>query len=98
MVINFRKVASRVEFRLVFRAPSWKFKILANPNVLDHGMSYEHGFVENTTVINFTRSCMHCRVSIGFTCTVLEIQNTGHSRRLTMIRVAIGFSCTVSKI
>ncbi|RRT31323.1 hypothetical protein B296_00057505, partial [Ensete ventricosum] len=36
MVINFRKVASRVEFRSVFRAPSRKFKILANPNVLAH--------------------------------------------------------------
>ncbi|RWV77041.1 hypothetical protein GW17_00062189 [Ensete ventricosum] len=36
MVINFREVASRIEFRSVFRAPSRKFKILANPNVLAH--------------------------------------------------------------
>ncbi|RWW72257.1 hypothetical protein BHE74_00019944 [Ensete ventricosum] len=36
MVINFREVASRVEFRSVFRAPSRKFKILANPNILAH--------------------------------------------------------------
>ncbi|RRT31889.1 hypothetical protein B296_00058054 [Ensete ventricosum] len=57
MVINFREVASRVEFRSVFRAPSRKFKILANPNVLAH-------------------------VSIGFSCTVSEIQNIGHSRRI----------------
>ncbi|RZS15047.1 hypothetical protein BHM03_00046820 [Ensete ventricosum] len=31
---------------------------------------------KNTTVINFAQS----RVSIGFLCTVSEIQNTGHSR------------------
>ncbi|RWV79241.1 hypothetical protein GW17_00059661 [Ensete ventricosum] len=46
MVINFYVVASRVEFRSVFRAPSRKFKILANPNVLAHGKSYEHGFMK----------------------------------------------------
>ncbi|RRT36233.1 hypothetical protein B296_00052887, partial [Ensete ventricosum] len=32
------------EFRSVFRAPSRKFKILAIPDVLAHGKSYEHGF------------------------------------------------------
>ncbi|RWV79621.1 hypothetical protein GW17_00059218 [Ensete ventricosum] len=31
---------------------------------------------KNATVINFAQS----RVSIGFSCTVSEIQNTGHSR------------------
>ncbi|RZR98490.1 hypothetical protein BHM03_00027843, partial [Ensete ventricosum] len=31
------------EFRLVFRAPSRKFKILANPNVL---APYVHGFIK----------------------------------------------------
>ncbi|RRT73274.1 hypothetical protein B296_00026752, partial [Ensete ventricosum] len=34
------------EFRSVFRAPSQKFKILAIPNVLAHGKSYEHGFMK----------------------------------------------------
>ncbi|RZS15938.1 hypothetical protein BHM03_00047858, partial [Ensete ventricosum] len=37
-----------VEFRSVFLAPSQKFKILAIPNVLAHGKSYEHGFVKNS--------------------------------------------------
>ncbi|RRT81769.1 hypothetical protein B296_00012071 [Ensete ventricosum] len=37
---------SRIEFRLIFRAPSQKFKILAIPNVLAHGKSYEHGFAK----------------------------------------------------
>ncbi|RWW51768.1 hypothetical protein BHE74_00041860, partial [Ensete ventricosum] len=32
--------------RSVFRAPSQKFKILANHNVLAHGKSYKHGFVK----------------------------------------------------
>ncbi|RWW50798.1 hypothetical protein BHE74_00042900, partial [Ensete ventricosum] len=35
-----------VEFRSIFRAPSRKFKILAIPDVLAHGKSYEHGFVK----------------------------------------------------
>ncbi|RWW55763.1 hypothetical protein BHE74_00037563, partial [Ensete ventricosum] len=35
-----------VEFRSIFRAPSRKFKILAIPNVLDHGKSYEHSFMK----------------------------------------------------
>ncbi|RWV94649.1 hypothetical protein BHE74_00003354, partial [Ensete ventricosum] len=34
------------EFRSVFHAPSRNFKILAIPNVLAHGKSYEHGFVK----------------------------------------------------
>ncbi|RRT71521.1 hypothetical protein B296_00017898 [Ensete ventricosum] len=35
-------IGSRVSIN--FYAPSWKFKILAIPNVLGHGKSYEHGF------------------------------------------------------
>ncbi|RRT32777.1 hypothetical protein B296_00035989 [Ensete ventricosum] len=35
---------------------------------------------KNTMVINFARSRAVSRVSIGFSCTILEIQNTGHSR------------------
>ncbi|RWW41832.1 hypothetical protein BHE74_00052665 [Ensete ventricosum] len=36
----------RVEFRSVFRALSQKFKILAIPNVLAYGKSYELGFMK----------------------------------------------------
>ncbi|RRT81771.1 hypothetical protein B296_00012068, partial [Ensete ventricosum] len=39
------KTLSEVEFRSVFRASSQKFKILAIPDVLAHGKSYEHGFM-----------------------------------------------------
>ncbi|RWV76867.1 hypothetical protein GW17_00062399 [Ensete ventricosum] len=35
---------------------------------------------KNATVINITRSHAQSRVSIGFACTISEIQNTGHSR------------------
>ncbi|RWW56488.1 hypothetical protein BHE74_00036782, partial [Ensete ventricosum] len=35
-----------IEFRSVFRAPSQKLKILAIPNVLAHGKSYELGFMK----------------------------------------------------
>ncbi|RWW82066.1 hypothetical protein BHE74_00009482, partial [Ensete ventricosum] len=38
--------ARKVQFRLIFRAPSRKFKILAIPNVLAHRKSYEHGFTK----------------------------------------------------
>ncbi|RZS23832.1 hypothetical protein BHM03_00056827, partial [Ensete ventricosum] len=35
-----------VEFRLIFHALSQKFKILAIPNVLGHGKSYENDFMK----------------------------------------------------
>ncbi|RZS27380.1 hypothetical protein BHM03_00060834, partial [Ensete ventricosum] len=43
LLSTFGKVTCKVEFRLVFRAPFRKFKILAIPNVLAQGKSYEHG-------------------------------------------------------
>ncbi|RWV95754.1 hypothetical protein BHE74_00037660, partial [Ensete ventricosum] len=36
----------KVEFRSFFHALSRKFKILAIPNVLAHGTSYEQGFTK----------------------------------------------------
>ncbi|RWV78863.1 hypothetical protein GW17_00060093 [Ensete ventricosum] len=38
---------------------------------------------KNATMTNFARSRAQIRVSIGFSCTVLEIQNIGHSRRIS---------------
>ncbi|RZS21130.1 hypothetical protein BHM03_00053721 [Ensete ventricosum] len=38
---------------------------------------------KNATVINFARSHAKSRASIGFSWTVLEIQNTGHSQRIS---------------
>ncbi|RZS23045.1 hypothetical protein BHM03_00055890, partial [Ensete ventricosum] len=40
------KLCAIVLFRLVFRAPSPKFKILAIPDILAHGKSYELGFAK----------------------------------------------------
>ncbi|RWW01587.1 hypothetical protein GW17_00035365, partial [Ensete ventricosum] len=34
------------EFRLIFHAPSQKFKILVIPNILAHGNSYEYCFIK----------------------------------------------------
>ncbi|RZS29403.1 hypothetical protein BHM03_00063134 [Ensete ventricosum] len=51
------EVTHRFKFRSIFRAPSRKFKILAIPDVLAHGKSYEHDFPKNSTVINVA-----CRV------------------------------------
>ncbi|RZS10614.1 hypothetical protein BHM03_00041865 [Ensete ventricosum] len=38
---------------------------------------------KNVTVINFARSHALIRVSIGFSCTVSEIQNTCYSRHIS---------------
>ncbi|RRT33454.1 hypothetical protein B296_00039131 [Ensete ventricosum] len=43
---NGHKLCAKVEVRLVFCAPSRKFKILAIPGVLAHGKSYELGFTK----------------------------------------------------
>ncbi|RRT36313.1 hypothetical protein B296_00056297 [Ensete ventricosum] len=40
---------------------------------------------KNSMVINFARSCSQSRVSIDFSCTISKIQNTGHSRRISMV-------------
>ncbi|RRT31160.1 hypothetical protein B296_00058143, partial [Ensete ventricosum] len=42
--------------------------------------SYKHAFTKNMTVINIACSRTVSRVSIGFSCAISEIQNTGHSR------------------
>ncbi|RZS04916.1 hypothetical protein BHM03_00035325, partial [Ensete ventricosum] len=58
-VINF----ARVEFRSIFCSPSQKFKILAIPDVLAHGKSYEHGF---TKKCNGHKLCAKSRVESSF--------------------------------
>ncbi|RRT31505.1 hypothetical protein B296_00057463, partial [Ensete ventricosum] len=67
------------EFRSIFCAPYRNFKILAIPNVLAHGKSYDHTFTKKCDVINFAQS----RVSIDLSCTISEFQNTGHSERIS---------------
>ncbi|RWW55914.1 hypothetical protein BHE74_00037396 [Ensete ventricosum] len=42
---------------------------------------------KNATIINFARSRAQSRVSIGFSCTISEIQNIGHSRRISQREV-----------
>ncbi|RRT61352.1 hypothetical protein B296_00032936 [Ensete ventricosum] len=44
--LNSHKLYSEVEFRSVFCALSWKFKILGIPDSLAHGKSYEQGFTK----------------------------------------------------
>ncbi|RWV97294.1 hypothetical protein GW17_00039933 [Ensete ventricosum] len=39
--------------------------------------------LKNTKVINFVQSHARSRVSINFSCTVSEIQNTSHSHRIS---------------
>ncbi|RRT36047.1 hypothetical protein B296_00050026, partial [Ensete ventricosum] len=77
------KLCVKVEFRLVFRAPSQKFKILAIPDVLAHGKSYEHGFAKKLDGHKLCANHAQSRVSIGFSCIISEIQNTGHYRHIS---------------
>ncbi|RWW59750.1 hypothetical protein BHE74_00033287 [Ensete ventricosum] len=59
MVINLRKVAHRV----MFCAPSQKFKILAIPNVLAYGKLSEHGFTKKP---DGHKLCAKSRVNSSF--------------------------------
>ncbi|RWW35434.1 hypothetical protein BHE74_00059630 [Ensete ventricosum] len=45
---------------------------------------------KNTTVINFVQSHARSLVSIDFSCTVLEIQNTGHFECISLWEVVRG--------
>ncbi|RZS26038.1 hypothetical protein BHM03_00059357 [Ensete ventricosum] len=78
-----QKLYTNVEFQSIFCALFWKFKILAIPDVLDLGKSYEHGFTKKRNGHKLSRSCEQSRVSIGISCTVSEIQNTGQSQRIS---------------
>ncbi|RRT70598.1 hypothetical protein B296_00014084 [Ensete ventricosum] len=57
------EVMRRVEFRSVFRAPPQKFKILAIPDILAHGKSYEHGFAKKC---DGHKHCMKSRAESSF--------------------------------
>ncbi|RWV77097.1 hypothetical protein GW17_00062128 [Ensete ventricosum] len=57
------KLYEKVEFRSVFRLPSRKFKILAIPDVLAYGKSYEHGFMKKG---NGHKLCAKSRVESSF--------------------------------
>ncbi|RRT57163.1 hypothetical protein B296_00005285 [Ensete ventricosum] len=70
-----------VEFRSIFRAPSWKFKILPIPDVLAYEKTYEHGFAKELDGHILHANRAQSRVSIDFSCTVPKIQNIGHSQR-----------------
>ncbi|RZS11741.1 hypothetical protein BHM03_00043104 [Ensete ventricosum] len=76
-------VARELEFLSVFLAPSQKFKILAIPNVLVHAKSYEHGFTKKCDSHKHLAMSRANRVLIAFSCTISEIQNTGHSQRIS---------------
>ncbi|RZS28548.1 hypothetical protein BHM03_00062152, partial [Ensete ventricosum] len=65
-VIYLREVKRRVEFRSIFGALPRKFKILAIPDVLAHGKSYEHGFTKKCDGHKLCAKHAQIRVSICF--------------------------------
>ncbi|RZS24503.1 hypothetical protein BHM03_00057576 [Ensete ventricosum] len=69
---------AKVEFRSVFCAPSRKFKILVIAVLFAHGKSYKHAFAKK---YDGHKLCSKSRAESSFdrfSCTVSEIQNTGH--------------------
>ncbi|RZS12171.1 hypothetical protein BHM03_00043578 [Ensete ventricosum] len=72
----------RVEFRSVFHAPSKKFKILANPDVSAHVEFRSIFRVPSQKFKILATPDVLAHVSIGFSCTVSEIQNTCHSQHI----------------
>ncbi|RWW35896.1 hypothetical protein BHE74_00059127 [Ensete ventricosum] len=42
---------------------------------------------KNMTVINFAQSHAQSRVSIDFSCTISEFQDTGHTQRISLREV-----------
>ncbi|RRT32471.1 hypothetical protein B296_00054072 [Ensete ventricosum] len=46
-VINFARSYMQRRVSIIFRVPSWKFKILAIPDIFAHGKPYEHSFTKN---------------------------------------------------
>ncbi|RRT31196.1 hypothetical protein B296_00058996, partial [Ensete ventricosum] len=52
-----------VEFRSIFHVPSWKFKILAIPDILAHGKPYEHSFMKKC---NGHKLCTTSRAESSF--------------------------------
>ncbi|RWW37471.1 hypothetical protein BHE74_00057401, partial [Ensete ventricosum] len=69
-----------VAIRSVFRAPSRKFKILVFPVLLAHGKSYKHAFAKKYDGHKLCMTLRRVEFRSVFSCTVSEIQNTGHSR------------------
>ncbi|RZS12647.1 hypothetical protein BHM03_00044128 [Ensete ventricosum] len=69
-----------VEFRSVFRALSQKFKILAIPDVLAHGKSYEQGFMKKHDGHKLCAMSLAKSSFDRFFVHRLEMQNTGHSQ------------------
>ncbi|RRT43079.1 hypothetical protein B296_00027671 [Ensete ventricosum] len=84
-VIYFTRNACSVEFRSVFRTPSQKFKILAIPDLLAHGMSYERGFTKKCDDYKLcTKS--HAESSFDrffFHALSRKFKNTGHSQHIS---------------
>ncbi|RZR75168.1 hypothetical protein BHM03_00050908 [Ensete ventricosum] len=78
-VVNFAK--SRVS--IVFRASSRKFKILVFPVLLAHEKSYKQAFAKKYDGHKLCTKSRASRVSIGFSYTISEIQNTGLSRLIS---------------
>ncbi|RWW83735.1 hypothetical protein BHE74_00007748 [Ensete ventricosum] len=70
----------KVKFQSVFRAPSPKFKILAIPNVLAQGKSYEHGFMKKCDNHKVYTKSRAKSIFNRFFMHHLEIKNTGLSQ------------------
>ncbi|RRT65168.1 hypothetical protein B296_00027786 [Ensete ventricosum] len=81
--INFAE--SRVS--IGFRISSQKFKIQAIPNVFALSKSYELSFAKQHYGYKLCAKSRAKSSSIDFSCTVSEIQTTGHSKHIMLWEV-----------
>ncbi|RZS28116.1 hypothetical protein BHM03_00061679 [Ensete ventricosum] len=87
-VINITRSRAQSRVSIGFSCTISEIQNMANPNVLAHESSFDPFFVHrlgNSKYWSFpsywpmgSRTSTQSRVSIGFSCTVSEIQNTGH--------------------
>ncbi|RRT35681.1 hypothetical protein B296_00038008 [Ensete ventricosum] len=100
----------KVKFQSVFLAPSRKFKILAIPNVLAHGKSYEYGFMKkyddhklcakssvNQYIGNSKYWLFLMYLPMGTRMSMVSRKNVTIINSNTQNHVSIRFSCTISK-
>ncbi|RRT35676.1 hypothetical protein B296_00038010, partial [Ensete ventricosum] len=62
----------------IYRLRNSKFKPF--PTYLPLGSHSSLVSRKNVMVLNFAQSCAQSRYSINFSCSISEIQNTGHSQ------------------
>ncbi|RWV92468.1 hypothetical protein GW17_00045154 [Ensete ventricosum] len=81
-IINFVQCHAESSFDRFFLHLQGISKYWPFPMYLPIGSRKSMVSLKNVTVINFAQCCTQSRVSISFSCTIKEFQNTSHSQRI----------------